>query len=73
MIIIGGFMKNKNKKIVLKKWLESVLIIINFIMFVIFASDMNDTNLFIISHVSALIVFMFNSFILYKYGRLIQE
>lgn len=55
------------KKRKLKKWVEYTLVTINAFMFIIMASECEDLKIFITSHVIALIIFAFNSYILGKY------
>lgn len=65
-------MKKKNKK-VLRTWVDCMLVIVNCIMFLIMGSEVADTKIFVVSHLLAGSVFVFNSYILIKYSRLIQE
>lgn len=57
------------KKVVLKKWLEVVLIIIDIIAFICLASDSDNLINFCIVHLIASIIFIIVSYILIKYGR----
>ena len=57
------------KKVVLKKWVEYVLIIINLIALILIGSDSNNIGTFILIHFTALVVFMGSSLMLIKYGR----
>lgn len=56
------------KKIVLKKWVVYTLSIINIILFVLLASDYDNTKVFIVSKMIELPIFMLNSWILIKYS-----
>lgn len=66
-------MKDKMKKIYLKKWVEVVIIFIQAILFMILGSDCNDLKIFIVSKIIVLIIFVINSKILFKYSRLVGE
>lgn len=59
-----------NKKIVLRKWIEYLLIIINIICVCLIAGDCDSMLLFILKGVISIIVIFFNSIILDTYGRL---
>ena len=59
-------------RIKLKGWVETTLILINFILFIILGSESAGTKTFIITHLSTLILFMFNCYIISRYGRLLD-
>lgn len=61
------------KRIVLKKWVEVVIIFIQVISFMILGSESDDLKVFIISKLIALIIFGINSIILFKYLRLMED
>lgn len=61
------------KRIVLKKWVEVVLIFIQVILFMILGSESDDLKVFVISKLIALIIFVMNSMILFKYSRLMED
>lgn len=61
------------KIIYLKRWVEVVIIFIQVFMVMILASECDDFKIFIISKIIALLIFMFNHFILYKYSRLASD
>lgn len=61
------------KIIYLKRWVEVVIIFIQVFMVMILASECDDLKIFIISKIIALLIFMFNHFILYKYSRLVSD
>ena len=71
MIIVKG--RLKMKRIVLKKWVEVVIIFIQVISFMILGSESDDLKVFIISKLIALIIFGINSIILFKYLRLMED
>ena len=66
-------MKDKMKKIYLKKWVEVVIIFIQVILFMILGSDCDDLKIFSVSKIIVLIIFVINSKILFKYSRLVGE
>lgn len=61
------------KRIVLKKWVEVVIIFIQVIAFMILGSESDDLKVFIISKLIALLIFGINSIILFKYSRLMED
>lgn len=63
----------KPKKRRLKKWFETVLIIINILAFIVLGSDSDSLSLFIVVHLVALAIFLFNNYLLYKYTDLFTE
>lgn len=54
----------------LKKWAVKTLVIINILALCIMASECESLSLFAISHLTACGVFVLNSMILKKYGRI---
>lgn len=61
------------KRIKLKRWVQNLLIIINLLSIMIFASDSNSTTMFITTKILSLIIFIINSYLLYKYTDLFKE
>lgn len=61
------------KKIYLKRWVEVVIVSIQFILFMILGSECDDLKIFIVSKIIALIIFVINSAILFKYSRLVED
>lgn len=61
------------KRVVLKKWVEVVIIFMQVILFMILGSESDDLKIFIISKLIALILFSINSIILFKYSRLVEN
>lgn len=61
------------KRIVLKKWVEVVIIFIQVLLIMIMASESDDLKVFVISKLIALIIFVINSLILFKYSRLMED
>lgn len=57
------------KKLVLKKWVEMLLLGILFIMFLIIASECDNTFIFAISHIIAGCISAVIGMILIRYGR----
>jgi len=68
MVIMKGEIGMK-----LRLWVEILLIIITTIAFIILGSETNDTTLYVVSKLIALIVFCFNITILEKYGKLLKD
>ena len=66
-------MKDKMKKIYLKKWVEVVIVFIQVILFMILAGDCDDLKIFIVSKIIVLIIFFVNHLILVKYTKLYDE
>ena len=65
--------ERRPKRRILKKWFETVLIIINILAFMVLASDTDSLSLFIVVHLVALAIFLFNNYLLYKYTDLFTE
>ena len=61
------------KKTYLKKWVEVVIVFIQVILFMILGSECDDLKIFIVSKLIALIIFVINSVILFKYLRLVED
>lgn len=61
------------KRIVLKKWVEVVIIFIQVILFMILGSESDDLKIFVISKLIALTIFVMNSLVLFKYSRLMED
>lgn len=57
------------KKRVLKDWVVMVLGFINILCVLIFFADCEDTGVFCLTHIIALVVFVFNATIITKYGK----
>lgn len=57
----------------IKNWVQVLLVIINMLAILIMGSDCEDIKIFIVSHLFAGLVFVLNSLILLKYGRLNYE
>lgn len=58
-----------NKKVVLRKWLEYTLIIVNIFCIIILASECKDMTLFISKGIISMIIFLFNGVILEVYTK----
>ena len=61
------------QKLKFKKWVEVSLLIINVIMIFLMTSEIEDTLVFVVSHLGAAFVFVFNSYLLMKYSNLFEE
>lgn len=57
------------KRLVIKKWVEKVLLIISAVALVVVASDSDSTKIFLITHLTAGIVLLGSAIVLIKYGR----
>lgn len=57
------------KKRVLKDWVVMVLGFINIIAIMVLASDCDNIHNFLVTHIIALVVFVFNATIITKYGK----
>lgn len=57
----------------LKRWIERLLIIFEFILIMFLASDCESTKLFISTHLIGLMLLVLNTMILAKYGRLMED
>lgn len=58
----------KNKK--LRPWVVNLLIIVNFLVVVIICGECESDSIFIIKMIAGVIVFTFNSYLLYNLGGL---
>ena len=58
------------KKEIFKKWVEYIIIFIQFILIMILGAESDNLNVFIISKIIALIIFYINHLILKNYTRL---
>lgn len=56
------------KRLVFRKWVMVVLLIIEFLTIIVFASDYEDLGVFMITHLVALIVFVLNGLLISKYA-----
>ena len=61
------------KRLVLKRWVENILIIIQSILIIFFSAECDDLKVEIISKTIMLIIFILNNIVLIKYGRLFYE
>ena len=61
------------KKIYLKKWVEVAIIFIQAILFMILGGECDDLKIFIVSKIIALVIFLINCYILFKYSRLVED
>lgn len=57
------------KRLVMKKWVEVVLLIVLFIGVIIGMSDTNNEELFIISHIADMVVIVVIGVMFFFYGR----
>lgn len=57
------------KKFYLKKWVEYLIVTMQFILFIILCADSDNFTLFVVSKIIALIIFYINHLILEKYTR----
>ena len=57
------------KKLVLKKWVEKVLLVILLIMILIVSSECEDTMLFALTHIIGGVIALLIGMILVSYGR----
>lgn len=57
------------KRKVLKDWVVMVLGFVNLISVMIMASDCDSIHNFLVTHIIALVVFVFNATIITKYGK----
>ena len=64
---------NDKRKVYLKKWVEVAIIFIQAILFMTLAGECDDLKIFIVSKIIALIIFVINSKILFKYSKLFGE
>lgn len=61
------------KKRKFKKWVEVSLIVINILMLLVIGSEVENTILFVITHLGAAVVFTINSCLLMKFTDLFEE
>ena len=57
------------KRLVLKKWVENIILVIMALALVIVSGECDKMSTFIITHAIALIIFVASAFIINKYGR----
>ena len=57
------------KRIVLKKWVENLLLIIMVLAVLVIASDCISTGVFLISHAIAVVILVGSARVIEKYGR----
>lgn len=57
------------KRLVLKKWVENIILVIMALALAIVSGECDKMSTFIITHVIALIIFAGSSAVLIKYGR----
>ena len=57
------------KKFRLRKWFEYTLVILTFVSMLVMISECEDTLVFIISHLTATMIFVINSTILINYSK----
>lgn len=57
------------KRIVFKNWVVCLLGIINFVALMIMSSECESLFMFFMSHLIALLVFVFNSMLILKFGK----
>lgn len=60
------------KKVVLKKWVEYVLLTIQFMLILILGAESDNFIIFLISKLIALVIFFVNHLILVKYTKLCE-
>lgn len=63
-------MKDKMKKIYLKKWVEVVIVFIQVILFMTLAGDCDNITTFIVSKLIILILIYVNHIIIKKYTKI---
>lgn len=61
------------KKLVFKRWVDGLIILIQFLMIVIMASEVEDTKIFIVSKLIAMLIFILLYLLMIKYSRLCGE
>ena len=66
----GGEKMNKKR---LKKWVINALIVINMLCLVLIVWEMNNIVLFTISKVICIIIYLLNSYLLYKYSDIFKD
>lgn len=60
------------KKKRFKKWVEYTLLTINFLAFIMLGSDCYDMGAFIAIHLIAIIIFLINTMLLFKYSDILK-
>lgn len=60
------------KKVVLKKWVEYILLTIQFMLILIIGAESDNFIIFLISKLIALVIFFVNHLILVKYTKLYE-
>lgn len=60
------------KKVVLKKWVEYILLTIQFMLILILGAESDNFIIFLISKLIALVIFFVNHLILVKYTKLYE-
>ena len=58
------------KRTIVKDWVAYTLVVINILLLMFMAGDCEDMTIFVVSKIIALVLFVFNSFIIVKYSRL---
>lgn len=58
------------KKFYLKKWVECLIVTIQFILFIVLCADSDNFTIFVVSKIIGLILIYINHLILEKYTRL---
>lgn len=57
------------KRLVLKKWVENIILVIMALALIIIGSECDKMSAFLITHAIALIIFVASAFIINRYGR----
>lgn len=57
------------KRLVLKKWVENIVLVIIALALIIIGSECDKMSAFLITHTIALIIFVASAFIINRYGR----
>lgn len=60
------------KRVVLKKWVEYILLTIQFMLILILGAESDNFMIFLISKLIALVIFFVNHLILVKYTKLYE-
>jgi len=61
------------KRLVFKRWVDGLFIIIQFILVMIMASEVDNTEIFVISKLISMILFILIFLLMVKYSRLIGD
>lgn len=61
------------KKRKLKRWVINLLMIIQFVIFIVLCSDCDNLLIFTVSKIIAMFLFLINHTILYRYTDLFEE